>query len=71
MGKGHLGFLAGFLFALASVILIEDAIGKEDFLAAAPYIMVEWYISTPIAVLFLIISFAIMGPAGPKGGAGD
>ena len=62
MDKRWRGFLSGFMFAVAGFMLILDAIGKEDYLAALPNLWIEWYISVPLAIILLIISMCVFAP---------
>lgn len=65
------GFMSGWLFAVAGFMLITDAIGKEDCLAALPNLWVEWYISVPLAIILLVISLCVFAPEdGTKKGGG-
>ena len=62
MDKRWRGFMAGVLSVSAIRSLVQDAIGREDYIRAVPLMWVEWYISVPIAVVLLLAAMIVMAP---------
>lgn len=62
------GFVAGMLMVTAIRSLMQDAMGKEDYIASIQYIWVEWYISVPVAVVLLLLALIATAPDTKKEG---
>lgn len=56
-------FIAGWLSCIALVSISQDIVGKAEHLRRIEACWIPWYISVPVSVFLLVVSFRLLEKA--------
>lgn len=54
-------FWAGMLMFIGMQSILQDIMGKEEFLRRAEAVWWPWYVTVPIAILLIFLSMYLLG----------
>ena len=57
-------FWAGMLMFIAMQSILQDIMGKEEFLRRTEAMWIPWYVTVPIAVLLIFMAMSMLGKSG-------
>ena len=59
-------FIAGWLSFAAATSISQDIVGKAEYLRRTEACWLPWYISVPIALFLLVLSYLLMEKTGEE-----